>query len=274
MPRTWTFSIDRGGTFTDIVAHAGRAAADHESALRQSAPYADAAVDGIRRIVDADGGSIGAVRMGTTVATNALLERKGDERRWSRPAASAMRCASATRRGPTSSRARSCCRRRSTGRDRGRRAGDRGGRGADAARRGGARAPGCRRPLTRAIARVAIVLMHGWRWTAHEAALADIARELGFTQVSASHEVEPADQTDRARRHRRGRRLSVAGAAPLCRPGRGGARAGARRCSSCSRTAGSTDAAALPRQGRDPLGPGRRHRRHGADRRARPASTS
>ena len=38
---------------------------------------------------------------------------------------------------------------------------------------------------------LAIVLMHGWRWTAHEAALAAMAREIGFTQVSESHEVEP-----------------------------------------------------------------------------------
>jgi 5-oxoprolinase (ATP-hydrolysing) len=38
---------------------------------------------------------------------------------------------------------------------------------------------------------IAIVLVHGWRWTAHEAALAAAAREIGFTQVSASHEVEP-----------------------------------------------------------------------------------
>ena len=38
---------------------------------------------------------------------------------------------------------------------------------------------------------IAIVLMHGWRWTAHEAALADVAREIGFTQVSASHVVGP-----------------------------------------------------------------------------------
>src|SRR3954452_23206035 len=38
---------------------------------------------------------------------------------------------------------------------------------------------------------IAIVLMHGWRWTAHEAALEAMAREIGFTQVSASHKVGP-----------------------------------------------------------------------------------
>ena len=41
------------------------------------------------------------------------------------------------------------------------------------------------------ITAIAIVLMHGWRWTEHEAALADLARQIGFTQMSASHRVGP-----------------------------------------------------------------------------------
>ena len=44
---------------------------------------------------------------------------------------------------------------------------------------------------------IAIVLMHGWRWTAHEAALAGMARAIGFAQVSASHEVGRASCRER-----------------------------------------------------------------------------
>src|SRR3546814_12162878 len=41
---------------------------------------------------------------------------------------------------------------------------------------------------------IAIVLMHGWRWTVHEAALAELAKELGFIKLSASHRVGPLIQ--------------------------------------------------------------------------------
>ncbi|WP_353199194.1 hydantoinase B/oxoprolinase family protein [Sandarakinorhabdus sp.] len=74
----WQFWIDRGGTFTDIVAlrpDGGLATAK----LLSHAPeqYADAALAGIARLRGSDVAPIAAVRMGTTVATNALLERKG-----------------------------------------------------------------------------------------------------------------------------------------------------------------------------------------------------
>ena len=73
----WTFSIDRGGTFTDIVAFAPDGQRIVRKCLSDNPErYADAAVHGISEI--SEGGPIGAVRMGTTVATNALLERKGE----------------------------------------------------------------------------------------------------------------------------------------------------------------------------------------------------
>ncbi|MEM0950457.1 MAG: hydantoinase/oxoprolinase family protein, partial [Pseudomonadota bacterium] len=80
---TWEFWIDRGGTFTDIVAldPAGKV---HTHKLLSENPerYPDAAVQGIRDVMKVEGafpdGSIRAVKMGTTVATNALLERKGE----------------------------------------------------------------------------------------------------------------------------------------------------------------------------------------------------
>src|ERR1043166_710477 len=80
MDGAWTFSIDRGGTFTDIVAHAPDGRLVVRKLLSDNPElYADAAVAGIGEILgQAGGGTIGAVKMGTTVATNALLERKGE----------------------------------------------------------------------------------------------------------------------------------------------------------------------------------------------------
>ncbi|MFH9979719.1 hydantoinase B/oxoprolinase family protein [Streptomyces sp. NPDC017179] len=78
----WQFWVDRGGTFTDIVARRpdGRLVT-HKLLSDNPARYADAAVAGIRELLDGSEGparSIEAVRMGTTVATNALLERTGE----------------------------------------------------------------------------------------------------------------------------------------------------------------------------------------------------
>ncbi|WP_328772994.1 hydantoinase B/oxoprolinase family protein [Streptomyces sp. NBC_00286] len=74
----WQFWVDRGGTFTDIVARRpdGRLLT-HKLLSDNPARYADAAVAGVRELLR-DDGPIDAVRMGTTVATNALLERKGE----------------------------------------------------------------------------------------------------------------------------------------------------------------------------------------------------
>ena len=80
--RGWRFAVDRGGTFTDVVAvdpegrlHAGKVLS------RDPAHPADAAVRGIEALLGADPGTsrrIDSVRLGTTVATNALLERRGE----------------------------------------------------------------------------------------------------------------------------------------------------------------------------------------------------
>jgi len=82
---TWQFCIDRGGTFTDIVARApdGRLVT-HKLLSENPEAYADAATAGIADLLGITRGStlptelIHSVKMGTTVATNALLERKGD----------------------------------------------------------------------------------------------------------------------------------------------------------------------------------------------------
>ncbi|MEP3266561.1 MAG: hydantoinase/oxoprolinase N-terminal domain-containing protein, partial [Hyphomicrobiales bacterium] len=82
---TWDFWIDRGGTFTDIVGRAPNGSLHPHKLLSENPEaYKDAAVQGIRDILGVakntpiPAGLIGHVKMGTTVATNALLERKGD----------------------------------------------------------------------------------------------------------------------------------------------------------------------------------------------------
>ncbi|MBB5931680.1 hydantoinase B/oxoprolinase family protein [Streptomyces echinatus] len=75
----WQFWVDRGGTFTDIVARRpdGRLLT-HKLLSDNPARYADAAVAGVRELLGDSQDPVDAVRMGTTVATNALLERKGE----------------------------------------------------------------------------------------------------------------------------------------------------------------------------------------------------
>src|SRR6476646_9671952 len=81
----WQFWIDRGGTFTDIVARRpdGELVV-HKLLSENSERYADAPLQGIRELLEVETEAsipterIAAVKMGTTVATNALLERKGD----------------------------------------------------------------------------------------------------------------------------------------------------------------------------------------------------
>lgn len=81
----WEFWIDRGGTFTDVVGRApDRRLVTAKLLSENPERYADAAVQGIRDCLGLrkgepiPDGAILAVKMGTTVATNALLERKGE----------------------------------------------------------------------------------------------------------------------------------------------------------------------------------------------------
>jgi 5-oxoprolinase (ATP-hydrolysing) len=85
MGRRWEFWIDRGGTFTDIVARRPDGTlAVHKLLSENPRAYRDPALAGIRHLLGAapgepiPAGQIGVVRLGTTVATNALLERKGE----------------------------------------------------------------------------------------------------------------------------------------------------------------------------------------------------
>ncbi|MGQ0560124.1 MAG: hydantoinase B/oxoprolinase family protein [Sphingosinicella sp.] len=191
----WTFAIDRGGTFTDIVACSSSGERVVRKLLSHDPErYQDAAVEGIGRILAAHGAAaatIGAVKMGTTVATNALLERKGE------PVALAITdgFADALRIG-YQARPHIFARRIVLPRplygeaievDERVRADGEVLRPLDEA----AAATALKQAFVGGYRALAIVLMHGWRWPAHEARLAAIARDIGFNQVSASHEVEP-----------------------------------------------------------------------------------
>ncbi len=190
----WDLWIDRGGTFTDVIGRAPDGAL-HPLKLLSENPegYEDAAIEGIRRLLGGtvDPTRIGTVRMGTTVATNALLERKGDRTALliTRGFRDALRIAYQARPDifakeillpeqlyerviEVDERLR-----------------------AD----GAVETPLDIAPLTDALQKastdgidaVAIVLMHAWKNPAHEQALAEAVRAAGFGQVSVSHEVSP-----------------------------------------------------------------------------------
>jgi 5-oxoprolinase (ATP-hydrolysing) len=80
----WDFWVDRGGTFTDVIGRDARGRLHARKLLSENPAYGDAAVQAIRDLLSLEPGAaipasaIGAVKMGTTVATNALLERKGE----------------------------------------------------------------------------------------------------------------------------------------------------------------------------------------------------
>jgi len=188
----WTFAIDRGGTFTDIVArHADGRQRVMKLLSDNPQRYADAALEGIRRILDEEGGTLAAVRMGTTVATNALLERKGERVALAitRGFGDALRIGTQARPDIFARAIMLPTMLYETVIEIDERVGADGAivRSLDDAAARSAFA-GLRRDGFDAIA---ILLMHGWRFHAHEARLAAIARELGFAQVSVSHEVAP-----------------------------------------------------------------------------------
>jgi len=194
----WQFWIDRGGTFTDIVARRPDGSLVTQKLLSENPEqYRDAAVAGIRHLLDiAPGaalpaGAIEAVKMGTTVATNALLERKGERTALAitRGFRDALRIAYQNR--PKLFARHIVLPELLYGQvvEIDERIGAHGEvvRELDAAQ---ARADlqAVYDSGTRALA---IVFMHGYRHTRHEREVARIAREIGFTQISVSHEVSP-----------------------------------------------------------------------------------
>src|SRR5579871_670157 len=196
--RGWQFWVDRGGTFTDIVARPPDGSLVTCKLLSEAPErYRDAVLAGIRRLLDlapdaaipAD--AIEAVKLGTTVATNALLERTGERTLLAitRGFGDALRIAYQDR--PKlfelDIKLPEMLYERVVEIDERHAADGRVLTPLDLA--------GCRPALEAArrdgIAAIAIVLMHGYRYPAHETALAALAAELGFTQISVSHKVSP-----------------------------------------------------------------------------------
>ena len=191
--KAWRFAVDRGGTFTDIVATTPEGKLVTDKLLSQNPGfYSDAASEGVRRLMLRHGeGPIAELRIGTTVATNALLERKGERLALAitRGFGDALRIATQARPDifarhimlPEQLSARVVEIDERVGVD---------GK--------------VLRPLDDAQVRqqldalradgfdaLAIILMHGWKHRDHEARLARMARDIGFMQVSVSHEVAP-----------------------------------------------------------------------------------
>jgi 5-oxoprolinase (ATP-hydrolysing) len=198
MSGSWEFWIDRGGTFTDVIGRRPDGAlTTHKLLSENPEAYQDAAVHGIRQLLGLKPGEaipserIAAVKMGTTVATNALLERKGDRTLLlitkgfrdalrigyqARPKIFAKHIIKPDmlyeRVVEVDERVR-----------------------ADGTVERALDLDTVRTELARAkqdgINAVAVVLMHAYRCSDHEQQVAKLARDLGFEQVSASHEVSP-----------------------------------------------------------------------------------
>jgi len=194
----WNFWIDRGGTFTDVIARDPQGGLHARKLLSENpGAYRDAAVAGIRAHLGLGGGEpipaglIDEVRMGTTVATNALLERKGDRTVFvtTRGFRDALELGYQDRRHifarnilkpdqlyerviEVDERVR-----------------------ADGTVERAIELPQAVEAMKAAYAvgirAIAIALIHGFRFPEHEKALAAAAERIGFTQVSASHEVSP-----------------------------------------------------------------------------------
>jgi len=196
--RKCQFWIDRGGTFTDVVMRTPDGALNTLKLLSENPEqYADAALQGIRDLLGISSDApipaaeIEAIKMGTTVATNALLERKGDRTLLviTQGFGDALRIGYQNR--P--------------------RLFDRHivlpemlyEQVIEVAERVTARGEVLQAPIPETVKKdlqgaydngirsVAIVFMHGYRFPAHEQAVAVIAREIGFTQLSVSHQVSP-----------------------------------------------------------------------------------
>ena len=194
----WQFWIDRGGTFTDVVARRPDGSLTTHKLLSENPErYQDAALAGIREILQVKPGSpipvdqIEAVKMGTTVATNALLERKGERTVLfiTKGFRDALRIAYQNR--PKIFERHIVLPELLYAEVR------------EVAERIGARGDVVA-PLDERLARadleesfkagfrsIAIVLMHGYRYPKHEARVAALAKEVGFTQISVSYQVSP-----------------------------------------------------------------------------------
>ncbi|MBK7659345.1 MAG: hydantoinase B/oxoprolinase family protein [Betaproteobacteria bacterium] len=194
----WQFWIDRGGTFTDVVAlRPDGTLLTHKLLSENPERYPDAALAAIRHFLDVPAGEpipvarIESVKMGTTVATNALLERKGEPTVLvvTRGFRDQLRIAYQNRPRLFDRHIRLPELLHSKVIEVDERVGAR-GEPVTPLDEAGARAA-LQAAFAEGFRSAAIVFLHGYRFPAHEARVAQLAREAGFTQVSASHAVSP-----------------------------------------------------------------------------------
>ncbi|MFQ5534770.1 MAG: hydantoinase B/oxoprolinase family protein [Sphingomonadales bacterium] len=194
----WRFWIDRGGTFTDIVAQTPDGSLVTRKLLSEAPErYRDAALHGIRELLGLDRDApipdarVEAIKMGTTVATNALLERKGEPTVLviTRGFADALRIGYQNRPAlfDLDIKLPEMLYSRVIEADERLRADGTLERALDA----DALRAALQRAYDDGFRSVAIVFMHGYRYPGHEAKALDLARDIGFPQVSASHQVAP-----------------------------------------------------------------------------------
>ena len=191
--RAWQFWIDRGGTFTDVVALCPDGSLETAKLLSDNPEqYDDAAAEGIRRLVSQwpEEAGIEAIKMGTTVATNALLERQGSPTALvvtagfadalaigyqNRPDIFALNIIKPE---PLYERVIEAAERLNADGD------------VIQPLQENAISAALRRCLDEGVTSVAICLVHGYRYPQHENRIAEIANNIGLQQVSVSHDVE------------------------------------------------------------------------------------
>jgi 5-oxoprolinase (ATP-hydrolysing) len=195
--RRWDFWIDRGGTFTDVIGRDPRGRLHARKLLSESPAYDDAAVQAIRDLLALAPGEampaniIGLVKMGTTVATNALLERRGERTLLvtTKGFRDALEIGYQAR---PNIFARNIVKPEQLYADR-LEIDER--TLADGTIEAAPNLDDVRAALASAkaqgFASVAIVFMHAYRYPEHERQVAAVARALGFAQVSVSHECSP-----------------------------------------------------------------------------------
>ena len=194
----WQFWIDRGGTFTDIVGkRPDGSLTTHKLLSENPEQYRDAAVAGIRHLLGLSAGDpvtpdlVECVKMGTTVATNALLERKGEPTVLvtTRGFRDALRIAYQNRPRLFDRQIQLPELLYSAVIEARERVGAHGA--VLEALDENALRDAMGKAFASGIRSMAIVFMHGYRYTEHERIAKRLAREVGFTQISTSHETSP-----------------------------------------------------------------------------------
>ena len=197
-PDKWEFWIDRGGTFTDIVARQPDGKVITRKLLSENpGQYQDAAIQGIKDILGVkpedklNTKPIAAVKMGTTVATNALLERTGEDTLFvtTRGFKDQLRIGYQTRPDLFALHIQLPQMLYCDVLEIEERMGAHGNILVELSEVQARK--GLQHYFDKGLRCIAIVLMHGYRYPRHELALENLAQEIGYTHISVSHRVSP-----------------------------------------------------------------------------------